>query len=236
MHLSERYLRRYYQWDTMRRWQTSRHPPEWFDHRADLYQFSRTRHPHWAERGVYSRELVQPGDRVLDLCCGDGFYPFHFYAETADHIDAVDRDPAAVAHASRYHTHPNIRYSQMDVAADPFPGASYDVVVWDAAIEHFPAAAIQTILAKIALVLAPDGVLSGYTILNDGPLMHPDHAHEFPDAGALTATLRQHFAHVTTFETTYPDRRNIYFRARQSDDSSLANSSRIRATSPRRIN
>jgi SAM-dependent methyltransferase len=213
MHLAERYLRIYYRWDTIRRWQLAEHPPEWFDHRSDLYRFSERRAPYWAERGIFARELMSEGCRVLDLCCGDGFIPYHFYSELAVHVDACDRDPTALEHARRYHAHPRIVYSRRDVVADPFPGGGYDVVTWDAAIEHFSLDAIDTVLRKIRAAMMPGGALVGYTILNAGDRMHPDHEHEFRDARELAATIGRHFPHVATLETHYPDRRNVYFRA-----------------------
>jgi ubiquinone/menaquinone biosynthesis C-methylase UbiE len=206
------YARSYYRWDTFRRWSAA-DTPEWFDHRADLYRFSELRRSYWAERGVYARELMHDGCRVLDLCCGDGFYTFHFYSEVASHIDACDWDPGAIAHASKVHRHPNVTYSQRNIIADPLPGAGYDVVVWDAAIEHFALADIDTVLDKVDAALARDGVLCGYTILNEGNRMHPDHLHEFGSAEELARVLRRTFPHVVTLETTYPDRHNIYFRA-----------------------
>src|SRR5947209_5174652 len=125
MRAAERYLRRYYAWETERRWDSGAHPPEWFDHRADLYLWPVLKRPFWVERGVFSREVMRPGARVLDLCCGDGFFPFAFYSGSAGQIDAVDRDEAAIAHARRWHAAPNITYFRNDVVADPFPAMEY---------------------------------------------------------------------------------------------------------------
>jgi SAM-dependent methyltransferase len=212
MRAAERYLRGFYRWDTYRRWRLHE-TPEWFDHRADLFRFSEERRPYFLERGVYARELLRRGGRVLDLCCGDGFYPFHFYAETAGHIDACDWDPTALAHAQRWHAHPRISYSRRDIIRDSFPGADYQLVVWDGAIEHFSLEDISLVLQKVRDVLGDDGVLCGYTILNEGPMVHPDHSHEFGSAQELAATLQSCYPAVATLETEYEDRRNIYFRA-----------------------
>ena len=212
MRAAERYLRAFYRWDTHRRWRLHE-TPEWFDHRADLYRFSEERRPYFLERGVYARELLPRGGRVLDLCCGDGFYPFHFYAETASHIEACDWDETALAHARRYHAHPRITYSRCDIVHDDLPGADYDLVVWDGAIEHFTLEDIAAVLRKVSQALRDGGVLCGYTILNEGPVVHPDHSHEFSSADELADTLHDVFPAVSTLETEYQDRRNIYFRA-----------------------
>jgi SAM-dependent methyltransferase len=212
MRAAERYLRAFYRWDTYRRWRLH-DTPEWFDHRADLFRFSEERRPYFLERGVYAREMVQRDDRVLDLCCGDGFYSFHFYSETASHIDACDWDETALKHAQTWHHHPRITYSRRDIINDELPGSNYDVVVWDSAIEHFALSDIQTVLEKVREALREGGVLCGYTILNDGPKMHPDHSHEFSTADELAETLLTVFPAVATVETQYEDRRNVYFRA-----------------------
>lgn len=219
MRAAERYLRRYYTLDTQNKWGNG-NPPEWFDHRADLYLWPELRRPLWVERGVFSREVMRPGCRVLDICCGDGFFPFAFYAGTAEHIDAVDRDETAIAHARKWHSLPNLTFHRADVVADPFPGTNYDVVCWDGAIEHFSAEQIRAILEKCAAVLSkPDGILCGYTMIerDDGP-SHPDHQHEFTSSKQLEAVIRSVFPHVGTIETVYPERHNVYWRAAFSAD------------------
>jgi SAM-dependent methyltransferase len=214
MRLAAGYLRRFYEFDEIRRWPSPNHePPEWFDHRANLYRFSSERVPYWVERGVYARELMSQGCQVLDLCCGDGFYAFHFYAETASHVDALDRDEDALAHARRWHSHPNIAYHKADLVTDELPSGEYDVVVWDAAIEHFTLEDQRAVLRKIKAALAPDGVLAGYTLISAGSPGHPKHEHEFGNPAELHELLREEFPHVATLETVYPSRHNIYFRA-----------------------
>ena len=159
MRLAEQYLRRYYVFDTQRLWGGPYPPPEWFDHRADLFRWSELRVPFWVERGVFSREVMFEGCRVLDLCCGDGFYPYHFYSGIASHVDAVDRDHTAIAHARKWHSHPKISYVQLDVVTDDLPGTDYDydVITWDAAIEHFSTDQIRIVLKKCVEALKTPG-------------------------------------------------------------------------------
>jgi SAM-dependent methyltransferase len=215
MRLAESYLCHYYDFHTRRLWSGLTPPPEWFDHRADLFRWAELRVPFWVERGVFSREVMFQGCRVLDLCCGDGFYPYYFYSGTASHIDAVDRDPTALAHARKWHPHPRIHYVQLDLVADDPPGADYDVITWDGAIEHFSADEIRHVLRKCIKVLkTPEGVLNGYTIIaHESGKSHPDHQHEFISAEELKKLLGEFFPFVGTLETVYTERHNIYFRA-----------------------
>ena len=214
MRFAESYLRRYYAYHTSRLWSRS-HPPEWFDHRADLYRWAELRVPFWVERGVFSREVMFQGCRVLDLCCGDGFYPYYFYSGTASQIDAVDRDPTAIIHARKWHGHPTIRYVQQDLIADEFPDTDYDVITWDGAIEHFSLDEIRQVLQKcVKAMKTPYGVLNGYTIVTrDSGKSHPDHQHEFGSAAELEKVLSEFFPFAGTLETKYSERHNVYFRA-----------------------
>ncbi|TKS58184.1 MAG: hypothetical protein EWM72_03180 [Nitrospira sp.] len=216
MRLAEFYLRCYYFYDLDRVWGGHAPPPEWFDHRCDLYLWSELAVPFWVERGVFSREVMFEGCRVLDICCGDGFYPYHFYSGIASEVDAVDSDPKAIAHARKWHSHPKITYLQRDIVTDNFPRAVYDVITWDAAIEHFSPDQIRHILNKCvdALKSREGGILCGYTIIaRDSIKSHPEHEHEFSSAGELKELLGEFFPCVGTIETEYPERHNVYFRA-----------------------
>jgi len=214
MRLAEKYIRGYYRADQTRLWRNKTHPPEWFDHRADLYLWSDRRSPFWPERGVYSVAPMFQGCKVLDLCCGEGFFAYHFYTSLASHIDAVDWDRTAIAHARKWHSDPKIHYHVLNAVTKPFPRSHYHVICWDAAIEHFTELEIRLVLEKCVTALKPDGVLTGYTILtNPGPPVHPDHHHEFHDRHELISILHEFFPCVAMIETVYPTRRNIYFRA-----------------------
>ncbi|MGQ9652445.1 MAG: class I SAM-dependent methyltransferase [Thermodesulfobacteriota bacterium] len=218
--LSELYLRHYYRWK--RKWGRDPRDPkmDWYDHREDLYHWSKSRNPLWVDRGIFSRQVMYPGCRVLDLCCGDGFYPYYFYAEVPARIDAVDRDHRAIKHAMRWHAHPNISYWVKDVLKEDFPGMEYDVICWDAGIQYFTPDETRAILSKSFRSLEPTkGILTGYTILAEkGEKYHRRHKYEFSSQEELVNLLEGIFPFAGTLETRYPNRRNIYFRAAFSRD------------------
>jgi hypothetical protein len=86
--------------------------PEWFDHFLDQHwQWSATNNALWVERGVFSRMLLKPKARMLEICCGDGFNARHFYSSAASSIIALDFDVDAVPHANRYNAAPKHRVS-----------------------------------------------------------------------------------------------------------------------------
>ena len=195
--------------------------PEYFDHYLDqFYAWRKTRNSLPWERGVYSGFALQAttvdGKKptVLDLCCGDGFLSYHFYSLVADSVVSVDFDPNAIKFANRNNKASNARFILGDIRTD-IPTGVFDNIIWDAAIEHFTETETQTLMATIKSRLAKDGILSGYTILegDDGAHHLHQHEYEFHDKEDLARFLTPHFAHVQVFETTFPNRTNLYFYA-----------------------
>ena len=166
------------------------------------------------ERGVFSSLALKKNGKALELCCGDGFNAYHFYAIHLDSIISVDFDGAAIEHARRNFKNPKITYEVCDIRTS-IPSGKFDNVIWDAAIEHFTEPEISKIMSDIKDRLADKGILSGYTITTrpDGQKMHHDHEYEFSSKEDLMRFLSPHFERVKIFETDYPDRHNLYFYA-----------------------
>lgn len=87
--------------------------------------------------------------------------------------------------------------------------------MWDAAIEHFTQDEISQIMFNIKSNLAPDGILSGYTIKESesGHKHLHQHEYEFHDKEDLARFLTPKFKNVHVFETIFPERTNLYFYA-----------------------
>jgi SAM-dependent methyltransferase len=161
--------------------------PEWFDHFLDQHwQFSATNNGLWVEHGVFSRLVLKPNARMLEICCGDGFNARHFYSSKASSIIALDFDKDAIPHAKRYNSAPNITYIRQDIR-EGMPAGPFDNIVWDAAIEHFTETEIDKIMRELVQRLGPDGILSGYTLtaLPDGRKSNALHEYEFKDKDDL---------------------------------------------------
>jgi SAM-dependent methyltransferase len=192
------------------------HPvPEFFDHKIGLYwMWKAKRSPHWVERGVFSLLALEQGAKVLELCCGDGFNAHFFYSDRAGSILSVDFDPKAVNYANKHFRAPNVTYALADIRTQ-MPEGTFDNIVWDAAIEHFTETEIAAVMADIKKRLTPDGILSGFTIVerSDGRKMLVHHEYEFKSKEDLARFFQPHFKNVKVFETIYPDRHNLYFWA-----------------------
>jgi 2-polyprenyl-3-methyl-5-hydroxy-6-metoxy-1,4-benzoquinol methylase len=213
-----RALGRHYRSVQYRQWVLSDEAPHFFDHRHGAYGLlAGTGHPYAFTRGYLAGELVRPGDRVLDIGCGDGFFARRFLAARGAEVDAIDVEPDAIRHADAHNRDPHVRYVLQDAVAEEFPSERYDVVVWDGAIGHFPRQTTEAMLAKIAGVLGSDGVFAGSESL--GEEGH-DHLQFFPSTEALVELLRPWFRYVDirTLEYGLPDgrvRREAYWRCAQ---------------------
>jgi SAM-dependent methyltransferase len=192
--------------------------PEWFDHYCDQhYQFNLTRNPLWVERGTFGLLAIKPNSSILELCCGDGFNAYHFYSIRAKNIISVDFDQTAISHAKKYNNTNNIEYRVSDIRHE-MPEGKYDNIVWDAAIEHFTEEEIAKIMFDIKSRLKENGILTGYTLVEnaDGTLSLSHHEREFKSKEDLKSFFEPHFKNVKVFETIYPSRHNLYFYASDS--------------------
>ncbi|MBS0290761.1 MAG: class I SAM-dependent methyltransferase [Proteobacteria bacterium] len=197
--------------------------PEWFDHFIDQhYQWTQSKNPLSWERGIFNLLAIGQNATVLEMCCGDGFNAYHFYAIRAAQIISIDFDPQAIKHATKHFKSDKIDYQVRDIRQS-LPEGKFSNIIWDAAIEHFTLVEMDNIFNAIMARLTPQGVLSGYTIIAaDHGASHDDHEHEFESKEELKAKLVQFFKHVVVFDTKYPDRHNVYFFASQAPLNFLA--------------
>ena len=109
----------------------------------------------------------KPGERLLDVGCGDGFYDRRMAALGAS-VDAIDARAARVALASRRNPHPNVRYHHMTAGALSFEDGVFDKAVSICVLEHIEDD-VQA-LRQMHRVLRPGGrlVLSCDSLSNRG--------------------------------------------------------------------
>jgi ubiquinone/menaquinone biosynthesis C-methylase UbiE len=111
--------------------------------------------PDRGPRLEFMRAQVGPGDRVLDLGCGDGWMT----AELADHGTApvgVEIAPAAIDRARR--RHPELEFRLAEIGGElPSEDNAFDVVWASEVIEHVADTARW--LSEVRRVLRPQGRL-----------------------------------------------------------------------------
>gem|GEM_PF-1312152 len=189
--------------------------PEWYNHFLGIYyDWSVSKNPFLAERGVFSLLALKHGAEVLELCCGDGFIAKHFLSVRARNILSVDFDPKAIEHAKRYNHAANIQFEVCDIRKH-LPDGRYQNVIWDGAIEHFTEVEIYSILCGLKTRLTSDGILSGNTIVErpDGQKSLEHHEYEFKSREDLLRIFTPHFKNVKVFDSIFPVRHNLYFYA-----------------------
>jgi len=180
----------------------------WFDHRYDW-----THGPNnwaWCERGILGFHFIHEGDRVLDLCCGDGMFSGLIFSRKASLVHAMDVSPEAIALARELYASENVEFFVGNVLKDAFPSSGYNVITMFAALEHFTAVDVNKLLHKITRALAPGGILFGSTLLS--AKQDARHAVQFKSAEDIEALLGPHFKKVKLWATVWNERRTeIYF-------------------------
>jgi len=106
-------------------------------------------------RAATVRETVQPGDRILDACCGTGDLAVAAHAAGAGSVVGLDFSEAMLERARR--KAPELTFIQGDVLALPFQDASFDVAVVGFGIRNV--ADLEAGLRELRRVLRPGGRL-----------------------------------------------------------------------------
>ncbi|MDB4805032.1 class I SAM-dependent methyltransferase [bacterium] len=185
--------------------------PQFFKHLSNMstWPFAPMR---WAftARGVYARENMFKGSKVLDLCCGDGSYSYLFFSDIAGRIDAVDNDIQAITYARKYFSSSTTEHYQIDIVNQPLPSADYDFVVWNAAICYFDEFAIRRVLSKIVDAGKQSMKLTGMLPKANGWV---DHKTEFSDSAEVERLLLKYFKTVSIKEVDEGTTITFYFQA-----------------------
>jgi SAM-dependent methyltransferase len=184
-----------------RQWQLADEMPHYYDHRLGSLLFSAGAAPGFGMfRGFLAAQVMRPGDAVLDIGCGDGFFANRLFAPRVTHVDSIDVEPSAIAHAKQHLSAANVSHHLLDAVATPFPRPKYDVIVWDGALGHFPPDVTRRMLAKIREALNDGGVFVGSESL--GEEGH-DHLQFFDDLEALRGVLADEFGTVQLSQMDY---------------------------------
>jgi SAM-dependent methyltransferase len=103
------------------------------------------------------------GSDVLDAACGTGFLAYHLLARitpaslTLADISTAELEAARMLLASGLRAPADLRAIACDLTATPFEDASFDVVVGNSFLHHFPS--VPALLLELRRILRPGGRL-----------------------------------------------------------------------------
>ena len=118
----------------------------------------RTRDVVRRRRLVREAVAAQPGERILDVGCGPGYYVAELAEETGPEgsVTGVDQSPAMLAVARRRAEGlGNVSFAEGDATALPVEDASFDAAVSVQVMEYVPD--VPAALAELRRVLRPGG-------------------------------------------------------------------------------
>jgi ubiquinone/menaquinone biosynthesis C-methylase UbiE len=133
--------------------------PRFYDLSANLLFFGTRRRSY---RRLLTAAGVQPGNRVLDIGCGPGYFA-RMLAEAVGpqgSVVGIDAAPEMIDHARRKARHlANIRFDTGAAEALAFPDSSFDVVVSSLMMHHIPSELRLQAAREMRRVLRPGGAL-----------------------------------------------------------------------------
>jgi SAM-dependent methyltransferase len=115
----------------------------------------------WSHTGHYYdvllRALPAQRGRALDIGCGEGQFA-RVLAERFEHVEALDRDPAAVANARTLCADaPNVSVLLDDILTHPLEPGAYDLICALASLHHLP---FRQAINQVKAALRPGGVFA----------------------------------------------------------------------------
>jgi ubiquinone/menaquinone biosynthesis C-methylase UbiE len=131
--------------------------PRLYEYGAAIGFLGRRRHVY---DGLVALSGIRPGDQVLDVGCGTGYFARRAARAVTPggRVVGIDPSPPVIDYATR--TAPShCTFTLASAEQLPQPDASVDVVISSLAIHHLPPAQRPTALREMRRVLRPDGRL-----------------------------------------------------------------------------
>jgi len=212
--------------------------PEWMDHDQDYFYQSRSKgKTFFFERGtlpkIFASELIKDKRNIknlniLDLCSGDGFYSQFFLHDIASNITMIDLDTEAIKRAKqrskrlKFLSKIKIDYIVEDILKTKLEVITennnlkekYDLIIFNAAIEHFKEEQVSEIFESCKKILNKNGIVFGYTLVEDEDHVFDHHELLFKTKEDLKNLVSKNFNNVECFQSLSETRHNLYFLAK----------------------
>jgi len=127
------------------------------DYNKIAQEFSATRWRIWEETEFLFNDYVMPGDKVLDLGCGNGRF-FEFLRDKDINYIGVDFSEKLIEFAKE--KYPKVKFQVADALNLPFPNNYFDKIYSIAVLQHIPSEEFRRQFLKEARrILKPNGFL-----------------------------------------------------------------------------
>lgn len=127
------------------------------DYNEIAQEFSATRWQIWEETKFLFNDYVIPGDKVLDLGCGNGRF-FEFLKDKDINYIGVDFSERLIEIAKK--KYPKVKFQVADALNLPFPNNYFDKIYSIAVLHHIPSEQFRMqFLEEARRILKPNGFL-----------------------------------------------------------------------------
>ncbi len=109
----------------------------------------------WARRIKMLTNHLQPGDKVLELGCGTGYFT-RALAHSGAQVTAIDISPGLLEVAQRECARPNVQFEVQNAYELTYSDESFDSVVGSSVLHHLE---VDAALSEIYRVLKPSGTV-----------------------------------------------------------------------------
>jgi len=119
----------------------------------------------------------QPGEQILDIGCGDGYYDW-LIAKSGAKVVGIDIHEKRLSIAKNFYSSEFTDFFYMDAGEMNFPGACFDKAISLCVIEHL--ANDEQVMQNISRVLKPGGhfVFSADSLSNEGLTLEERRRHQ----------------------------------------------------------
>jgi len=127
------------------------------DYNLIAQDFARVRKEVWEEMKFLFEDYLIPGEKVLDLGCGNGRW-FRLFQEKKVNYIGVDSSERLIEIAKK--KYPEAKFQAADALHLPFPNNFFDKIYSIAVLHHIPSEGLRLgFLKEIRRVLKPEGLL-----------------------------------------------------------------------------
>jgi cyclopropane fatty-acyl-phospholipid synthase-like methyltransferase len=163
---------------------------------------------------------LQPGDRVLDLGCGNGAIAEYIADTTGAHVTGIDNIPEAIRQARerRRGKENRLAFNVMDMAALDYPPGSFDTLV---SIDSLYFSPIDETIRQMQRLLKPGsqmGIFYSHGVSPDNPIETFDLDSLHPDRTPLAAALRSCGLRYKAWDFTAEDYTHALLKKKVAED------------------